>query len=1125
MHLVLAVDLDGEVAVKFQFRVPGFGFRVRVLLCLVLGVGAWTRVAQAQIFPDTSNPKFTTRNTEPFFWADGMMRLDQLESYKRVGFNTIIVRLTWPPTTDGQIAPNDLLPQRNFANAAANLGLNIIYSLPPAPFGEERNFHISGETGPYRVMWGSWAQQVMRQLSATPNLLGWMLPDDPRGLSFTSNAGYARWIAANYGSVQVLNKQWSASFGSLEEVTLGTTRGLIARWRGPGPLPTMASDVEMRNYIERAQHRPANQNFAFHPAELALAHYEWDAYRALLDFWARTMRSVDPQRQVFSGRLPDYAQLLSLPPSVDVSVPHIAPMWAENDLASHNPQAVAIARRGGRFGAVTMLSTQLPGAPEDLTARLVPSWCDAALAQGARGIAFDSWPAISENANLRRSIRATLRRLQSEPYSLLWGQSPQATTAIVLTPLADGHTWRPPSDPLAAQSPLPPIASQAATAAQPESPPRGLFGFGEDMVSGEPSDLVYALRWGTLFGNVDYLSPDELGGAYSLTSGGVLKRYSTILLPQALSVPPAMTQELANYIAAGGTAVADLGLGAAQNGGQVLGLSESLTAIFGVVPTQLQALAFNLQLGTPHPLLPTWSALASTRPKELTRGDGPQGAAFAGPTVFGELAPGTVPLALAFQIPQRIAPNTPPGDRRTGDVEQTARLRLLRSWLTLRPFGAGNAIFAPFRLWSLWRPGYPGFDQFHGDLFAHAAQISHFGAQSLVPAPPGTPEGSTLYPEAINFQNAVVLINHSAAPNPPYLWFTPTQSTPGSTSGIAITPDPGSTTTSTVVAPNDLAAQVKEFNEAVTSNPQQPAIVQTSGAEQFLWSNALCFFPIGAAPAPTLGRHSPVPSFGGVAGDSSFVLPPSAHPVILHTFVPAQEMRVLHLIPVRVTNPTGGSVACRVREYSEQRVELRIWPNAQSATPTDTDWRVAFGAEGVARLAIYNGVRNGGYRVAPNSRHRIAITEISTDGKTRTATTNSYLLTADNNGTLMFEVKGMSLRIEIAPLEAPAITPTPIVANPSTPLTPAIVPDTPGIVPDNPAITPDVSPAIKPDTAPTESTPAETAPAERSAPDEDRPRRRLQDAINQDDDKQKDKPKDQDDNTGNDGLFHKRYNR
>jgi hypothetical protein len=383
-------------------------------LLLCLSGAHWSTPAHAQ--PEIA-PGAARR--APLFWAEGITRIDQLDDYASVGFNTIVIRLFWQPTPDGSIVASDLQPQRAFAAAAEQRKLNVIYALPPAPYGQELEFAYSGEAGPYRVMWANWTQRAISQLRGTPNLIGWMLPDDPRALPFINEQGFSRWIAANYASLTVLNKQWDTNFTSPEDVTPRAARQVIAAWRGP-VLPTGAmTDQQARNYVLRQQNRKPNENFAFHPAALALAKFQWDAYRALLDFWAQTIHAADPDRQIFSGALPDYAQMLSLPASVNVSVPAARPGLLEPDLASHNPQAVDIARRGGRFQAIPLLSTQLPNTSSENIARLAPSWMDAALAHGASGLAFDSWAAVAGSADLRRAITASLQRLQSGEYSQL----------------------------------------------------------------------------------------------------------------------------------------------------------------------------------------------------------------------------------------------------------------------------------------------------------------------------------------------------------------------------------------------------------------------------------------------------------------------------------------------------------------------------------------------------------------------------------------------------------------------------------------------------------------------------------------------------------------------------------
>ena len=471
----------------------------------------------------------------PLFWANGITRIDELEEYKRIGLNTVVVRLGWRPSPDGALIPEDLEPQRRFAAEAAQRGLHIIYSLPPAPFGMERGFRVSADSDAYFLMWTTWTQNAIARLKDTPNLIGWMLPDDPRSLNYADDVGWTRWLNDNFAAVGILNTQWNAGFNDFNDVSLEATQRVIDAWRGP-VLPAGGMSLEdLRLRMEQNNKRSENQNYAFHPAALALARFRWESFRALLEAWSEVVREADNIHLVCTGRLPDYAQLLGVPANIDVSVPDIRPGVAEADVLTHNPQAVDIARRGNRFLAVPTLSTSGNIALDnDMLPGLLPKWADSAFAHGASGLAFDQWPELFANEALRRSVQSTLTRLQTPEFSPLWQQPPVASAAIVLTPMADGHT-------LQIGATLP-------------AEPRGLYGFGDDIVAGEPSDLVFALRWGTAFGTFDYLAPEDVAADV-----GMLRRYNVILMPQALSVETREAAALQRYLEEGGVVVADLG--------------------------------------------------------------------------------------------------------------------------------------------------------------------------------------------------------------------------------------------------------------------------------------------------------------------------------------------------------------------------------------------------------------------------------------------------------------------------------------------------------------------------------------------------------------------------------------
>ena len=943
--------------------------RVFLLASLMLLAVPSAVVAQA---PDgADNPQSAIRNPQfmvsaggkkmaafdgkatPLFWADGVTQVAQLDEYKRTGLNTVIVRLRWQASPDGELVPVGLDAPRALAAAAAAKGLHIIYSLPPAPSGMEASFRMAADSNAYFLAWATWTGATVAALRDTPNLAGWMLPDDPRSLPFASDAGFSRWLRANYAEVGVINQQWKTGFATVEEITLDAAAGVVSAWQDLLPFSGDMSAEDMRLRIEesqqRANRRPDDRNFAFHPTALALAHYKWDTYRALLDAWAGVVREADPGHLIVSGRLPDYAQLLSLPSSIDVSVPSVQPGMAEADAITHNPQAVDIARRGGRFAAIPVLSTagSTAVAPDALS-DLMPAWADAALAHGASGLAFDSWPDIRQNPDLQRAVATTLTRLQSPAFTALWNQAPVATTAVVLTPLADGHTLQ-----------IGP-AGQLGQA-------RGLYGFAENLVNGEPSNLVYDLRWGTAFGSVDYLSPDEIGDE----TDQMLARYAVLVLPQALSIVEPMAQALTRYVAGGGIVVADLGAGAAQAEGQVVGLTPTLSALFGVAsPMELKAFTFNLQSMAPHPVLPTWQGITSGRSGvTLTAGDGPGSTAFSGPLGFQVLLPGTVPIALAREIPQRL------GDARRGNVVT----RLQRAQMTIKPLGTGSAIFAPFRLWNFWRPGHLGFDAFHGDLFSRGAAAVQLGVPSVVPRPAIIPPaGETLYPEMVNYAQSVALLNHNSGP-----YDDPAEAAAGSAAGLA---------------PGDAAGA-------------QFASVQTAGVGDFLWRGAVCAF-LTAQDAPIApGRRAPI------ARPDEFESRP--HLVSLHATVKPQEMAVATLVPIRAQNRAGGPLLAQIADYGPEKVRLTIWPNATGVMPEADQYRVAVAEPSPVRLTLYDAEGAGNYRVPPASRHRVTVTDLvaglntTTDKQARPASITRILM-ADALGHLQIEFTGAASVVEIS---------------------------------------------------------------------------------------------------------------
>lgn len=891
--------------------------------------------------------------SQPLFWCDGITKISDLDAYAKSGFNTVVVRLFWTPTKDGSLVPQDLQPQQTFAAAAAARGLYVIYALPEAPFGQVNQFTLSAANRAYFFMWESWIKSAMQSLAATPNLIGWMLPDDPRGLPTTDDADFRGWLMQHYSSLPVLNKEWMTSFGSFDDITLGDVESMVQRWRGVSAPDGAMSDADFRSYVQQAtSRRGGSPNWAFHPAALALGLYRWDNFGALVNRWAQIVHQSDPQHIVFSGQLPDYAELLALPATVDVSVPAIWPGNAENDIATGNPQAVDIARRGGRFCAMPMLPTSLPNNfPPNLIAARLQAWSDEALAHGASGLALSSWNDVKADAALQKVVQSTLTKINSEMRESRWQQAPLATTAIVLTPLADGHTTIGPAETQTEQLPPTMGAWQNTPTVRTTHPERGLYGFCDQLVSGEPSDLVYAMRWGTQFGAVDYLSPEDLGGEYSRSKGGVLKKYATVLLPQAYWMPPPVLAELTQYVNGGGVIVADLGIGAAQAGDQVVEMPPAINALLGVVPQKMQVVSFNLTTAPDAGLLPSWGTLAATPQSVLTAGDGPGGAAFAGPAVFTTLLPGTKMLGLGFQLPMPLGAN-----------QDNQKYLLQRVWLSAAPQGNGLAIYAPFHLWTHWRPGFHGFDEFHRDLMGRGAALTTILNRSLFPSPNPAPGAPQMFPEMINYPQGIALINHTP----------PTQGASDKTGA-------------------------------------QMAAIATGSMGNFLWRNALCVFPAaGSMPAlPT--RPAPdgtASSFTGNPGISE-----------LFRWVDADQSTLLQPVPVQL-QPINGATAVtgNLLEDSASKISIVVWPGADAVLPQNGDFRVPLQG-GSTRIVIDNQSEENGYVIAPGSKHQLTITDWGKPQKPgEPPHQEKAVVQADTNGQLKIDVTGKSLQIDLMPV-------------------------------------------------------------------------------------------------------------
>ena len=328
-----------------------------------------------------------------------------------------------------------------------------------------------------------------------------------------------------------------------------------------------------------------------------------------------------------------------------MSMTRSSPGWAKAPPGRRGPEAVAIARRGGRVAAIASLP---PG-------NLLGAFGDALL-QGATGIAVEEWRLIRNNATVRQALASALAS---------WRRGgcitavPQPTTAILYEPFGENP-----------QRPSPLFTGYLA---------------GADM--GELEPLFTALRRGTPYGQVAYLSQDDL-------TVERLSRYRVLLCPAALSLSSENVQALFRFADGGGVIIADAGFGcyeaeARSTPGRwnwpLFWGSRPVAGDAGRRPARVYDRSHSSHQFRRAPRLPT-------RPGRPFRSDGDD-PALGGSTVFAAALDRTLP------------------DRKLFGGSSCA---LLARWV----------VYASMKLWHRWPPTDPLYGAFHHELLSRQPAVT-----------------------------------------------------------------------------------------------------------------------------------------------------------------------------------------------------------------------------------------------------------------------------------------------------------------------------------------------------------------------------------------------------------------
>jgi len=582
----------------------------------------------------------------PFVFAYGLQGDGAAKVAAAVGLNTLYLEV--PPHYDS------MLPDiRSQIAEAGRAGLQVIVALPTIPPGP---LSIAADDPDLAAYAWKIAKEVVWVLKDEAALAGWAVGDYVEDKLRYTDTGLIQYLQQRYGRLEALNAAWGTAFGAWTQITI-----------------TQATTLD------------DEQPFGVGRPSIDLADYQREAFAAVLELWARQVRSIDADTPLFTGRIGLYRCLAAVPDSYDFVVPAISPDELELDKLAHNVHAIDIARQAGRFQVVRALRVPVPG--EAIYSKdALHRWISQAALHGAAGIGLDNYgrlvasgllpsagdqesPTARADRTLAQIIIPALRRH-------IFTVTPKPAAAFLYEPYAEGHRFRD----------LP------------------VYGYLSDFSEGEPDYLFNAFRRGSRFGLIDYLT------VAALEDPEVdLQQYSFIAAPLALDLPPRATARLCEYVREGGAIVADLGAGLRQSGSWQR-LPRELQLLFGIeqMPMLQQEVGdFSFGAGSPHfpSLPPPLQSQGSFRLSEhVTQGTPAERRAytFGGPVAHVALAPGAVPWGVGTRLPAEDSGYTYSG-------------------IMLNEYGLGLALFATTRLWANWVVTDPVFQAFHNDLWARRA--------------------------------------------------------------------------------------------------------------------------------------------------------------------------------------------------------------------------------------------------------------------------------------------------------------------------------------------------------------------------------------------------------------------
>jgi Beta-galactosidase len=585
----------------------------------------------------------------PYVWIHDVYSVTALGRARRIGVNTIHLDLP------EKLSAEALADAHRIAQACNEQGLQVIVGLPTTL---SEGYRTALDNPRYVEAVTAYIHDAVSSLEDEPAVIGWATGDHLERYLALSDEAFVEYLTGKYGEVSALNEAWQTKVGSIDGLDLAGAQRL------DDALP-----------------------FGVGMSTVDAADFQADQYRKVMALWAQLVRAASGGKGLlFTGRVTLYRSLPLIPKDYDVIVTSMPPELLEPDWNTHNVQAIDIARRGGRRSVMPCLRVPQPPDTEDLNVdrwdfhdevyftNRIHEWMLEAALHGACGVAFEGEPDTLEAVQIQTQLQKGLRWLADQQ---AFGAEPRGNAAILYEPYADGFS----------------------------SLKIPVYGYCQNLSAGEPSNLAAALRRGTRFGPVDYLTVEDLTDAD-------LDRYSVILAPLALDLPDNAQEKLAEYVLHGGVLVADIGAGFAQSRSWQA-LPPRLAGLFGVPGlVEMRSVAGNLTVHQPCPVVPSARVGASTTGS--FEGGTPGQRVGAGHYAVGGWAGFLLPDSQTILF-GRLSMGL------TKDKKPTF------AGLVSRIVGPGAAFFATHELWANWFPPHRLFDEFHADLWQRRATVELIG--------------------------------------------------------------------------------------------------------------------------------------------------------------------------------------------------------------------------------------------------------------------------------------------------------------------------------------------------------------------------------------------------------------